>query len=106
MADLTDQELREVLDFLAKWAPDHPELGEGKIIRWQRGSHFISRSRGRLIGFIMQLPQVFRYGKQYKGQPDEQIGWGVTLVVESGPESDRIRSAATHELLTKVERNK
>jgi hypothetical protein len=106
--EFRESQTDELLAFLAKWSPDHPELGEGDIIRWQKCYRFVSKSRGKIVGYIAQIPHEFRYGKRSGGEGVEHIGWGVTLVVngfEFSPHASRLRSAYVHELLSRIESN-
>lgn len=103
--EFQEKSIDELLAFLAKWNPDHPELGEGDIVRWQKCYRWVFRYHGDLIGYIAQIPQTFKYGKPSGREGTEQIGWGVTLVLDQSPDSERRRSASLHELLTKVEHN-
>ncbi len=106
--ELQEKDMKELLAFLARWSPDHPELGEGDIVKWQKFYRFISRSKGKIVGYIAQIPHEFRYGKKSGRQGVEQIGWGVTLVVdgfESSNQPSRLRTAYVHELLSRVENN-
>ncbi len=103
--EFQEKSIDELLAFLARWNPDHPELGEGDIVRWQKCYRWVFRYHGELIGYIAQIPQTFNYGKPSGREGSEQIGWGVTLVLDQSPDSERRRSASLHELLSKVEHN-
>jgi hypothetical protein len=106
--EFKQEELDELLEFFKKWAPDHPELGEGNITQWQKGYHFVSRYKGKIAGYITQIPQVFKYGYTAQKKGIENIGWGVTLILDMSGDDQRAslrRSAITHELLSKCENN-
>jgi hypothetical protein len=103
--ELKESDIGELLTFLARWSPDHPELGQGEIVRWQKCRRWIFRYHGEIIGYIAQIPQLYRYGKPSGQHGTEAIGWGVTLVLDQSPDSERRRSASVHELLSKVEQN-
>ena len=106
--ELQESQMDELLAFLARWSPDHPELGEGDIVRWQKCFRFVSKSRGKIVGYIAQIPHEFRYGRKSAREGVEHIGWGVTLVVdgfESSPHASRLRTAYVHELLSRIENN-
>jgi hypothetical protein len=106
--EFREEELDELLEFFRKWVPDHPELAEGKITRWQNGYHFISRYKGQIAGYLTQIPQVFKYGDAISKKGIENIGWGVTLILDMSGNDQKAslrRSAITHELLLKCENN-
>jgi|GEM_PF-890227 len=106
--ELQESQMDELLAFLARWNPDHPELGEGDIVRWQKSYRFVSKSQGKVVGYIAQIPHEFRYGRKSGREGTEHIGWGVTLVVdgfESSPHASRLRAAYVHELLSRIENN-
>jgi hypothetical protein len=117
--EFQESQMDELLAFLTKWSPDHPELGEGDIIRWQKCYRFVSKSRGKIVGYIAQIPHEFRYGKKSRPpaqagalsgnrEGTEHIGWGITLVVdgfEDSPHPSRLRTAYVHELLSRIENN-
>ncbi len=105
--EFQDSDLPELLAFLNRWNPDHPELGEGEIVKWQRCFKWISRSRDGIIGYIAQIPHEFRYGLPSCRVGVERLGWGVTLVLDMSDDerAQRRRSAAVHELLTAAEKN-
>jgi hypothetical protein len=103
--EFQESQMDELLAFLAKWSPDHPELGEGAIVKWQKCFRYVFRYKGEMIGYIAQIPQVFHYGKKSGRDGTEPIGWGVTLVLDQSPDSERRRAASLHELLSRVEHN-
>jgi hypothetical protein len=102
------EELEELSRFLYDNSPDHPELGSKELLQWTRSFRFVSRSRGEIVGYIAQIPQTFKYGRNIGKMDPEYIGWSVTLVLKNfgdTPDAARRRTAYTHELLSKVENN-
>lgn len=108
LGQFSGEEFKELLEFFKRWAPDHPELSKGLITKWQNGDHFISRYKGKIVGYITQIPQIFKYGLTQSKSGIENIGWGVTLILdmsELGKQPSLVRAAITHELLSKCENN-
>jgi len=101
--NLPDSRIPELLDFFEKWAPTHPELAEGKIIRWQKCHRFIAECDGRIVGYIGQIPHIFLYGRNRDSDKIENIGWGVTLVLDMS--ENTIRKQAGRGLLSRCENN-
>lgn len=102
------KDLDDLSKFLYDNSPDHPELGNQDLLLWTRSFRFISRSKGEIVGYIAQIPQIYRYGKGIEKRESERIGWSVTLVLKDfgdSPDAARRRTAYTHELLLKVENN-
>ncbi|MDZ4722562.1 MAG: hypothetical protein SGI97_01410 [candidate division Zixibacteria bacterium] len=95
------EQMDELLAFLKKWSPTHPELGEGSIIRWQKCHQHIAMVDNRIVGYIAQIPHEFHYGKPSNRSGGEQIGWGVTFVVDTS--DNEIRKQAGRGLLTVIE---
>jgi hypothetical protein len=81
--EFQESDMDELLAFLARCSPDHPELGEGDIVRWQKCFRFVSKSKGKIVGYIAQIPQQYKYGEKGGKDGIERIGWGVTLVVDT-----------------------
>jgi hypothetical protein len=96
-------QLGDLLNFLTKWAPDHPELGEGEIIRWQRCHKFVAFHDGRIVGYVGQIPHEFRFGRGKRKSESIMVGWGVTLVLDTS--DDQIRKKAGRMLLARCENN-
>ncbi len=101
--DFDDSRTDELLAFLTRWSADHPELGEGDIIRWQKCDRFMALHEDRIVGYIAQIPHQFRYGAGSGREGAEQIGWAVTLVLNMS--DDKIRRSAGRGLLTRCEQN-
>ncbi|MEE9554587.1 MAG: hypothetical protein V3W18_09840 [candidate division Zixibacteria bacterium] len=101
--ELKNSQFDELLSFLKKWGLDHPELGEGHILRWQRCHRFVAVYEGKIVGYIGQIPHDFKYGKSIDNKGIEHIGWGVTLVLDMSESS--IRKQAGRGLLNRVEHN-
>ncbi len=93
----------ELLAFLTRWSGDHPELGEGDIIRWQQCYRFMALHEDRIVGYIAQIPHQFRYGARSGREGIEQIGWAVTLVLDMS--DDKVRKSAGRGLLARCEQN-
>jgi hypothetical protein len=101
--DFEENQMDELLALLTKWSPDHPELGEGNIVKWQKCYRFVAMHEGKIVGYIGQIAHDFKYGKKSGKEGVEHIGWGVTLVLNvSGNE---IRKKAGRELLGRCENN-
>lgn len=96
--------LPELLDFLKKHCPDHPELGEGSVVKWSYGhcDMFIATYDSRIVGCAFQIPHVFNYGKASK-MPPEQIGWLTNFILDMS--DSKIRKEAGRALLNKEENN-
>jgi len=101
--ELKDSQIDELLLFLKKWGSNHPELGEGQIIRWQQCFRFVALHDGKIVGYIGQIPHLFKYGSIGPGVGIEQIGWGVTLVLDMS--DDQVRKQAGRGLLSRCENN-
>lgn len=101
--EFAEHQTAELLAFFRKWAKDHPELGEGDILKWQRCDRFVALHEGRIVGYIAQIPHDFKYGEPSGRSGLEHIGWGVTLVLDHS--DDGIRKQAGRGLLTRCENN-
>jgi len=98
-----DQYLEETLALFKRFSPDHPELGQGDILKWQKCYRFVAMHHGKIVGYIAQIPHEFKYGKKSGRDGMEHIGWAVTLVLDM---SDvQIRKLAGRGLLAKCENN-
>jgi len=100
--DYHDSMEKELLSFLSKNSPDHPELGQGDILRWQKCFRFVAIENNKIVGYMAQIPHKY----YYKGTDNnyENFGWGVTLVLEMHA-GNEIRKRAGRALLTKCENN-
>ncbi|MEA3296715.1 MAG: hypothetical protein U9R56_02490 [candidate division Zixibacteria bacterium] len=103
IVELNEAQIDELLAFLTEWSPEHPELGEGSIIRWQNCFRFVALHNGRIVGYMAQIPHEFKYGPKSGNDGIEHIGWAVTLVLNLS--DDQIRKQAGRGLLTKCENN-
>lgn len=101
--DFKESQLEELLEFLIKWSPDHPELGEGEIIRWQKCFRFVALFENKIVGYMAQIPHDFKYGKPSGRTGIEKLGWAVTLVLDLS--DNDVRKQAGRGLLTKCENN-
>ncbi len=72
-----DKYLDQTLSFLAKFSPDHPELGDRGLFQWQRCQRYLAFSRGQIVGHMAVIPQIFHIDGTEK-----TIGWGATLVLD------------------------
>lgn len=92
--------LPDVISFLKEHAKDHPELGEGTIVNWQKCNRFIAvDDDDNIVGYMAQIPHDFIR----KNKSNVMIGWGVTLVLDM--RNDDIRKEAGRALLTRTENN-
>jgi hypothetical protein len=98
-----ENQMDELLALLTKWSPDHPELGEGDIVKWQKCHRFVAMHEGRIVGYIGQIAHDFKYGKKSGREGVEHIGWGVTLVLNMS--DSQIRKQSGRELLGRCETN-
>ena len=103
ISEFKESQIDELLSFLKKWAPEHPELATGDILRWQRSNNFIASYRGKIVGYIGQIPYDFKYGKPSHREGIEHFGWGVTLTLNLS--NDNIRKKAGRGLLDRCENN-
>ncbi len=106
--EFKEEELDELSKFLYDNSPDHPEIANKDLLLWTKSYRFISRSKIDIVGYIAQIPQIFRYRDKNKQKGIERIGWSTTLVLKDFgdlPDAARRRTAYTHELLSKVENN-
>jgi hypothetical protein len=101
--DFKEDQMDELLALLSKWSPDHPELGEGDIVKWQKCYRFVAMHEGKIVGYIGQIAHDFKYGKKSGKEGMEHIGWGVTLVLDMS--DAQIRKQAGRELLGRCENN-
>lgn len=101
--DFQESQMDELLGFLTEWSPDHPELGEGDIIRWQKCHRFVAIHKGRIVGYIAQIPHEFKFGKAGNGEGTEPFGWAVTLVLNMS--DNNVRKKAGRGLLSRCENN-
>ncbi len=97
----------ELLRFLSKWCPDHPELGEGDIFDWQKCYRYVYVDQGEIIGYMAQIPQSFWYGRHLRWKVREQLGWGVTLVLNMSysDRPERKRSTIVNAFLDRLSGN-
>jgi len=93
----------ELLAFLTRWSPEHPELGQGDIIRWQKCYRFVAMHKEKIVGYMAQIPHEFKYGKKSGQDGVEHIGWAVTLVLNMS--DNNVRKHAGRGLLTRCENN-
>lgn len=98
-----ESQFAELLLFLKKWEPNHPELADGSILRWQKCHQFVATYNSRIVGYIGQIPHDFSYGRFSGRFGIEHFGWGVTLVLDLS--DSRIRKEAGRGLLSRVENN-
>ena len=101
--ELEENQIEELLQFLRKWGADHPELGEGSIIRWQKCFRFVALHDGRIVGYIGQISHDFKYGEHASAAGILKVGWGVTLVLDMS--DDKLRKKAGRGLLSRCENN-
>jgi len=101
--DFKESQTDELLAFLAKWSPDHPELGEGGIVKWQKCFRFVAMHEGRIVGYIGQIAHDFKYGAKSGKDGVEHLGWGVTLVLDMS--DSKVTKQAGRELLGRCENN-
>lgn len=101
--DFKENQMDELLALLTKWSPEHPELGEGDIVKWQKNYRFVAMHEGKIVGYIGQIAHDFKYGKNSGKEGVEHIGWGVTLVLNMS--DPQIRKQAGRGLLTRCENN-
>ena len=101
--DFEESQMDELLALLTKWSPDHPELGEGDIVKWQKCHRFVAMHEGRVVGYIGQIAHDFKYGKKSGKDGVEHLGWGVTLVLDMS--DSKVRKQAGRELLGRCENN-
>jgi hypothetical protein len=93
-----DGRLDEVLALMRRWSPDHPELADQPLYRWQRCRRFLALAGDRVVGHIAQIAHEFRYAD---GRPSVTLGWGITLVLDMS--DDATRKAAGRQLLKACE---
>lgn len=103
ISEFHESQMDKLLLFLSKWSPDHPELGQGDIIRWQQCYRFVAIHNDRIIGYIAQIPHDFMYGHSSGRTGIEHFGWAVSLVLDMSDEV--IRKEAGRELLSRCENN-
>ncbi len=72
-----DQYLSQTLEFLTKFSPDHPELGDRALFLWQKCQRYLTFSGGRIVGHMAVIPQQF-----FIERVKTTIGWGATLVLD------------------------
>jgi len=101
--DFEESQFDELLELLTKWTPEHPELGEGDIVKWQKCFRFVAMHEGKIVGYIGQIAQDFKYGKKSGKEGIEKIGWGVTLVLDIS--DNNVRKQAGRLLLGRCEDN-
>lgn len=101
--EFEESQMDELLAFLTKWSPEHPELGQGDIVKWQKCYRFVAMHEGKIVGYIAQIPHEFKYGKKSGRSGVEYIGWAVTLVLNIS--DNQVRKQAGRGLLRKCENN-
>ena len=78
--------LDETLAMMRRWSPDHPELGERSLYDWQHCVRYLALSDGKVVGHIAQVAHEFRYAD---GRAPVQLGWGITLVLDTSDDTTR-----------------
>jgi len=66
------------MDLFRKFSPDHPELVEAELFRWQHCRRFIALMGNKVVGHIAQIPAVF-----YLSKLRNEIAWAATFVVDT-----------------------
>ncbi len=92
------QYVAATLAMMRAWSPDHPELGERSLYDWQRCTRYLALVGEQVVGHIAQIAHEFRYAD---GRHPVQLGWGITLVLDSS--DDAVRKAAGRGLLKACE---
>jgi hypothetical protein len=69
--------LDQTLNFLTKFSPDHPELGDKDVFLWQRCKRYLVIISENIIGHMAVINQRFRLNGSVIN-----IGWGATLVLD------------------------
>ncbi|HUU46551.1 MAG TPA: hypothetical protein VM118_12540 [Acidobacteriota bacterium] len=87
----------DTLAFLAKWNPEHPELGDGALFEWQQGRRWLALFQGRITGHIAQIPHTLK-----AGGGTVELGWAATLVLDTS--NPLIQTFAGTALLDEVTR--
>lgn len=90
--------LPETLALMRKWSPDHPELAEESLFRWQRCDRYLAVAGESVVGHIAQVQHEFRYAD---ARPSVRLGWGITLVLDMS--DDATRKVAGRQLLKTCE---
>lgn len=107
ITEFKNSQFAELLLFLRRWEPNHPELHDGATLRWQKCHRFVAIHNDKIVGYIGQIPHQFRYGRlsgrMRYNKGSENFGWGVTLVLDLS--DNIIRKKAGRELLAKCENN-
>ena len=103
ISEFHSSQFDELLSFLRRLEPNHPELHDGKILQWQKCHKFVALHNGKIVGYIGQIPHDFRYGELSYRLGLEHIGWGVTLVLDLS--DNGIRKKAGRLLLARCENN-
>lgn len=84
----TDDRRADLLRFLTEHCSEHPELGEGTIVDWQKCDRWIAVLTGEIVGYGALIKHDFKYSS---GEI-QKIGWGVSLVLDM--RNDDTRKAA------------
>jgi hypothetical protein len=103
ISEFHESQMDELLSFLSRWSADHPELGQGDIVRWQQCYRFVAIHNDRIVGYIAQIPHDFKYGHLSGRTGIEHFGWAVSLVLDMS--DDDIRKKAGRRLLKRCEDN-
>jgi hypothetical protein len=93
----------ELLKFLVKWTPNHPELGRRDVFEWQKANSYVAMYEGRIVGHLAQIPHEFRYGKISGRDGAELMGPGISFILDMS--DDEIRKKSGRELLRHFENN-
>jgi len=93
----------ELLKFLVKWTPNHPELGDRAVFDWQKANGYVAMSDGRIVGHLAQIPHEFRYGKRSGQEGTELMGPGISFILDMS--NDEIRKKSGRGLLKHFENN-
>ena len=101
--DFEESQMDELLKLLAEWSPEHPELGQGDIVKWQKCFRFVAMHEDKIVGYIAQIAHDFKYGKPSGKEGIEKIGWGVTLVLNMS--DNNVRKQSGRLLLGRCEEN-
>ena len=101
--DFEESQMDELLSLLTKWSPEHPELGQGDIVKWQKCFRFVAMYEGKIVGYIAQIVRDFKYGLKSGKEGTEPIGWGVTLVLDMS--NNDVRKQTGRLLLARCENN-
>lgn len=93
----------ELLKFLVKWTPNHPELGNREVFEWQKANGYVAMHEGKIVGHLAQIPHEFRYGKRSGQEGTELMGPGISFILDMS--NDEIRKKSGRGLLEHFETN-